>query len=905
MRSVTLPGVKLRARGQDLLVVVATGLFAAGLCFVRPTVFETMGYVTYWRPTFQFLVDAVRAGTIPLWNPYVALGRPFLADMQNAAFYPPVYLMWVGQEVGVFLLGWLHGLVAIWGMRRLGDALGAGRWQSYFMGFTYLASGELTARWMTGEITYVWGLCYVPWLFYCAVRTEEPWQTRRVAQHARLLALQFLCGHPQVFWFTAIGQAVFIFTCALRLPLREALRDAGRNLWQFGVACVWCTGLVAAVLLPMWELVRNGNRADASPEFADSYRFGWGDLQYLLNPLRAGDLNWENNLFVGTIVVLLGLAGLCRVRERNVRGLLGVLVMALLIAAGRDTPCFPLFYKWLPGFAGFRYHQRAALLVVLVLICGAGIWLSRPHPRIRDWCNRRLGVPIRYAVVALVLLQALDLLQGTWMIKKVYTYGANMILQVPTERSFEQTLAERLRREGWLKPFEPPPRVCVTPSLIPPNLGMIYRYSTFDADCVPFVRRAWDYLHAVLGISPPMDRVCLSRQVYNHAPFPYPDLSLALGFDPRSGSLVAAVDPAPRASVVYGAEVADYDTILSRLARGHLIRQCALVEAPLAEPLRQGNLLPPTPASIRRFELNSLLVEVDAKERGLLVLAEAWYPGWRAELDGQACACVPANIWMRAVPVPPGRHQIRLYFHQNYLLPGLLISLVSAGGLLMLVAKSGNRSASAPGGQSTIKIPAVPRENEGSRSKQRDRRAAGRPEAVSGGGQLVRPLAAGAVFLSFVALLEIPRLHGFQSEARAVEAETQCSLGLTLHAQRQISQAITHYAETLRLKPDHVMALYKLAWIRAAHPQAEFRNGPEAVRLAQRACELTRYQAPAPLETLAAAYAEAGRYDDALAIAEKARQMAVAGGQPELAERPLKMLNLFSDRKPYREVDRN
>ena len=101
------------------------------------------------------------------------------------------------------------------------------------------------------------------------------------------------------------------------------------------------------------------------------------------------------------------------------------------------------------------------------------------------------------------------------------------------------------------------------------------------------------------------------------------------------------------------------------------------------------------------------------------------------------------------------------------------------------------------------------------------------------------------------------------------------------------------------------MALYKLAWIRAACPQAEFRNGAEAVRLALRACELTRYQAPAPLETLAASYAEAGRFADAVAVAQRARQLALAARQPELADRPTKMLKLFADRKPYREADRN
>jgi hypothetical protein len=272
LQAVTMSGVQWRARTEALLVVAATGLFTAGLCFVRPTVFEGLSYVPFWKPNFQFLADTVRAGVIPLWNPYIGLGRPFLADMQNAVFYPPVYLICVGEEVGVFLLGWLHALVAIWGMRRLGAALGTGRWQSYFMGFTYLASGGVTAHWATAEITYCWGLCYVPWLFCCAARAEEPWQTRRVAQHALFLALQFLCGHPQVFWFSVIGQAALLFGRALRLPLSEALRDAWKSLIQLGVACVWCAGLVAVVLLPMLELVRESNRVGASPDFTDSFR---------------------------------------------------------------------------------------------------------------------------------------------------------------------------------------------------------------------------------------------------------------------------------------------------------------------------------------------------------------------------------------------------------------------------------------------------------------------------------------------------------------------------------------------------------------------------------------------------------------------------------------------------------
>jgi hypothetical protein len=870
-----MSGVQLRARREDLLVVLATGLFAAGLCFVQPTVFESGDYVLYWKPTFQFLADAVRAGGLPLWNPYVGLGRPFLADMQNPVFYPPVYLICAGREIGVFLLVWLHGLLAILGMRRLGGALGAGRWQSYFMGFSFLASGELTARWMAGQITYCWGLCFVPWLFYYALRTEERWQSRRLAQYAVYLALQFLCGHPQVFWFSAIGQAVFILTRALRLPLSEAIRDAGQRLGQFGVACVWCSGLVAVVLLPMLELVKESNRSQNSPAFANSYNMVWTDLHYLFSPLQSAGARWESNLFVGTLIVVLGLAGLCLVRERNVRGLLGMLVIGLLIALGDKTPCFGLFYKWLPGYAGFRFHSRAGLLVVVALICAAGIWLGRPHPGLRAVWTYLFGVPVRYAILLLVLLQSLDLLQGTWMVKGVITYVCSYTAGTPLEHSFEQTLVAELRKADLIKPLLPPPRVCVPPTLVPVNYGMIYHYGNLDAACSLFVRRPWDYLHAVLGIPPAIEKGSLSRQVYNYAPFPYRGLSLSIGVDPRNGRLAAAPDPSPRAFVVYGAEVADYGTVLNRLAHGHDIRQCALLEEPLAKPLPQRGAWPGTAAAIRRFEPNCLLVDVEARTNALLVLAEAWYPGWRAEIDGQAGACVPANIWMRAVPVPAGRHLVRVYFRQNYLLPGFLISLASVGLSLVAVAKPGRRMPAPPREGDPLDLPTAPRAGGNRRLKQQAPALARHPSAFSAYRPLLRALAAGTglAFAWLVARTEIQQVRRFQSTRAEVDAMAHCQIGDALALQHQTAQAMTHFSE--------------------------------AVRRAERACKLTGYREPLPLGTLACAYAGAGRFDDAFATASKGRDRALASGQNELAGSLLKLMEYYNARKPVRGGDRN
>ncbi|HOX57541.1 MAG TPA: YfhO family protein [Candidatus Paceibacterota bacterium] len=693
-----MSGEAIRARREDLLVVAAIGLFAAVLCFAGTKLVESWDYVQFLGPNLQFLREAVQEGRLPLWNPYIGLGRPYLADTQMLVFYPPVYLICLGQGLGSFLLVWLHCALGVFGMRALGGALQVGRWQSYFMAACYLGSCSLTARWMTGQVHYCWALCYVPALFYCALRTEGPWRCERIGWHALLLALQFLCGHPQVFWFTGIGQGVFILGRAVRLPLGQALLDAVRSLGQLGAAGIWCTGLVAMVLLPFLELAKQGNRYRASPAFANYFKLEWAEFESLLSPLGIWGgrewVTWETTLYFGPIALVFGLAGLCRLREHSVRGLLAVVIVALLLALGDNTPFFPLFYKWLPGFSGFRIHPREAVLAVLALICAAGIWLSRPHPRLRALWRRKFGTPVSPVLVGAVLLQGLSLVYGTWIIKQACNY--TVIFKVRPDHSFQRVLAAQLREAGLLEPAQPPPRVCVPWALVPANYAMVYRYSTFDANCSLFLRRPWEYLHSTLGIQPPdFDNNSLAGEVYDRGPFPYPDLGLVAGVDTSEWTLQFASNAAPRAYVVYATEVVDEaGGVLKRLVQGHDIHKSALLEKPLSDPLAPHSSLPGAAATIRRFEPNWLLVEVEAKTNGLLVLSEAWYPGWRAEIDGQTRACVPANHWMRAVPVPAGRHLVRVYFHQNYLLPGLLISIACAGMLLLILA--GPKEAAAP-----------------------------------------------------------------------------------------------------------------------------------------------------------------------------------------------------------------
>lgn len=112
--------------------------------------------------------------------------------------------------------------------------------------------------------------------------------------------------------------------------------------------------------------------------------------------------------------------------------------------------------------------------------------------------------------------------------------------------------------------------------------------------------------------------------------------------------------------------------------------------------------------------------------------------------------------------------------------------------------------------------------------------------------------------------------------------------------------AVAHYRNALAFKAD-ANADNNLAWILATSPDDSLRDGTEAVWCAEQACDLTDYKQPAMLGTLAAAYAEAGRFREAIETGEKAAQLARAMGYVQLAKANEQLLMFYRAGKPYHE----
>jgi tetratricopeptide (TPR) repeat protein len=118
----------------------------------------------------------------------------------------------------------------------------------------------------------------------------------------------------------------------------------------------------------------------------------------------------------------------------------------------------------------------------------------------------------------------------------------------------------------------------------------------------------------------------------------------------------------------------------------------------------------------------------------------------------------------------------------------------------------------------------------------------------------------------------------------------------------EYQDAVDHYGEALRLKPDAPDVLNNLAWLLATCPDANVRDGQRAIQTAERACTLTDFKQTLFVGTLAAAYAEAGRFDEAVATAQKACALAEKSGKQDLLKRNQELLALYRSHQPYHET---
>lgn len=167
------------------------------------------------------------------------------------------------------------------------------------------------------------------------------------------------------------------------------------------------------------------------------------------------------------------------------------------------------------------------------------------------------------------------------------------------------------------------------------------------------------------------------------------------------------------------------------------------------------------------------------------------------------------------------------------------------------------------------------------------------------------PAIANALGNAFVAKGNLDEAIGYYQKAVGFAptlARAHNSLANALVRKGRLSDAIAEYARTIELQPTNTAALNNLAWILAASPDASVRNGDHALSVALRAVELSGGNSPEVLMTLSCAYAEVGKFSEAVAAAQRALELPATKNNPSFAGSLQSKIKLYEAHSPFRDT---
>jgi len=150
-------------------------------------------------------------------------------------------------------------------------------------------------------------------------------------------------------------------------------------------------------------------------------------------------------------------------------------------------------------------------------------------------------------------------------------------------------------------------------------------------------------------------------------------------------------DALPRAWIVHSARQSPPSETLKELGSGAVDpRQTALLERPPPDLDRPADPSADR-ATVTEYEADRIALQTATGARGMLVLSEAYYPAWKAYIDGEPAPLYTADHVLRAVPVPAGEHSVELRYESRTLQVGLAVSLAAYLALAVLVVSAARR----------------------------------------------------------------------------------------------------------------------------------------------------------------------------------------------------------------------
>jgi hypothetical protein len=692
-------------RAKRIAALVYASLLADVALFFHKPLFSA-AYLFPWDfrgvqlPMLTFLMDQLHQGHFPLWNPFSYCGYPVFANIEACFFQPlilaaafiasrtsadslPMLLEWA-----VVLQVWAAGIVAYHLFRNFG----AGKIPAWTGAVMFQTGGYFASR--AEHIGTMMAVAWMPLAWLAVVKLRQEFRPAWLAALAAALGMSVLGGAP------AATFAVFASTAALAAVL--ILMRLARPRLLIGAACGCLLGLALAAVefLPAAQLTEHSVARYRADWLGKGGGLHWESLVSLVSPDHyhifemsrfhgPGDPTFLY-LYVSLAGLALAIYGLTQWRNRYAMSLGLIVLFGILFMLGEHTAIWRLIYPILPEKVRLGIHPEYTYGIVSLGLAGlAAIGLD----------SLRVANAARLAIGAVI---AVDL----FLVGSGRPMNCASVKDEPgvTSTAFEGSpeLLNEVRR--YANRDYPPTRIdAVDGGADWATSGPVIEVPTANGSSPMALEHIiqlrlflhpgdrWGWYYPIENLdSPALDpmnvKYLIASQKAAERLRTLPRFrsveSLPLGLE-----LFENLSVMPRFFLVNKVQRVTSDLEVRELVGRQSVsfRDTAMTSQPVTglSAAAGGDA---GVVQVIDYQADSLRLSVRTPQAAFLVLAESFYPGWRAWVDGAPVEIVRTDIAFRGLVVPAGAHEVAMRFQPAILPLSLAISLAAALLLCALAA---------------------------------------------------------------------------------------------------------------------------------------------------------------------------------------------------------------------------
>lgn len=593
---------------------------------------------------------------MPLWNPYVHTGLPYVADPMLYIYNPIVTIpgLILGTLDGFKIALLLSFFLASLGMWRLGRILGFGKISSMWIGLMYAFAGQPAARFLQGEYLFVFGFAWIPWIIGNLYLLYYDRKAKWIVYSALSIALLYHSGNLYYPFYIALMIGMFCIVFVVSRPGNSLVQlDKQFLLWMVFVGLL-SIGLIAIHLLPaiqFYPWVSKGEDVQGSHTLfqiwldytsKDTFR----PDAYQILPARE-----EFYAYIGVLpfwgLFLLPLAFWKRDRRQIFFWLLVMVFVYFWVAI--DQMPWKDFYYNTRLLRQFRHVLRLLIFGSMAIFILAGYGIDTAWKILTDRQSQRntsFYARVRRAINSGLILALLAMMSlAIW---DVFTTNRSHIVTIEED-------ARAYRVAEWLRNYEPS--------------DFYLRREPTNEWYLPFIS----------------NRLRLLNMWYPFSDIRKHDGQLNLrAVEARPHYLILGKD---QSASKYGQSVLIHelkDNWVYRLAESLPMAfkvNLRVLESQTDEELKRKDVTELTP---HFANTDSIELIAEGREQEILVVLVTKYPGWRLRIDGKAAKIENVGGYL-ATPMRMGIHKYRFDFKPFPFYLGALISVISLGFALVII----------------------------------------------------------------------------------------------------------------------------------------------------------------------------------------------------------------------------